>query len=211
VEPTLGRLLSGIAICLLLASSLHGQVSAAEVVSQELREAPQEDSRSWMTRLIDVMDLQPGMTAADVGAGNGRWAAGMARHIGSDGQVFANEIVERLLERIRRTADELGVDNVVPVLGSETDANLPPECCDRMLVRLAYHEFRHEEPMSATMLAALKPGGFLVIIENSGQHSHSIAPALVIQQLSAAGFEFVRQIDGWDDRPSRYLQLFRKP
>jgi ubiquinone/menaquinone biosynthesis C-methylase UbiE len=163
-----------------------------------------------MTRLIDVMDLRPGMSAADIGAGNGQWAARMARHVGSDGQVFATEIVERLLGQIRQTADEFGVDNVVPVLGSETDANLPPECCDRMLVRLAYHEFRYKEPMSATMLEALKPGGLLVIIENSGEHAHSITPELVIEQLSAVGFEFVRQVDGWDDRPTRLLQLYRK-
>jgi ubiquinone/menaquinone biosynthesis C-methylase UbiE len=164
-----------------------------------------------MTRLIDVMDLQPGMTAADIGAGDGRWAARMARHVGSNGQVFATEIVERLLEQVRRTADEFGVNNVVPVLGSETDVNLPPECCDRIVARLSYHEFSHPGPMSATMFDALRPGGLLVIIENSGEHAHSIAPSSLIRQLSAAGFGFVRQVDGWDGRPTRFLQLYRKP
>lgn len=210
-KTTLGWLLLSVGICLLSASGVHGQVSSADAVSRELPGALQEAPRSWMARLIDLMDLQPGMSAADIGAGEGRWAARMARHVGSDGQVFATEIVERLLDEIRETADEFGVDNVVPVLGSETDANLPPECCDRMLARLSYHEFSHPEPMSTTMLEALKPGGLLVIIENSGQHAHSIAPGSVIPQLSAAGFEFVRQVDGWNDRPTRYLQLYRKP
>jgi precorrin-6B methylase 2 len=177
----------------------------------KLPEALREDPWPWMTRLIDVMDLQPGMTAADIGAGTGWWAAGMARHVGSNGRVFANEIGERLLEQIRQTADEFEVDNVALVLGSETAAKLPPECCDRMLVRYTYHEFRHKEPMNATMFAALKPGGLLVIIDDSEERAHNIAPELVIEQLTAAGFEFVRQLDRWNDRPSRFLQLFRRP
>jgi SAM-dependent methyltransferase len=177
----------------------------------ELPEGLGEDPWPWLTRLMDVMDLDPGMTAADIGAGNGWWAAGMARQVGADGRVFANEIAERLLEEIRQTAGEFDVDNVTQVLGSETDAKLPPECCDRMLVRFTYHEFRHKEPMNATMLAALKPGGLLVIIDDTEESGHSIAPELVIEQLTAAGFEFVRQVDRWDDRQSRFLQLFRKP
>jgi hypothetical protein len=38
-----------------------------------------------------------------------------------------------------------------------------------------------------------------------------LAAASVIEQLTTAGFEFVRQEDRWDDVPSRFLQLFRKP
>jgi ubiquinone/menaquinone biosynthesis C-methylase UbiE len=197
-------------LCFLAASGAWGQISSAEAVTGELIEARQEAPRSWMARLIDVMDLQPGMTAADIGAGEGRWAARMARHVGPEGQVFATEIVERLLGEIRRTADELSVDNVVPVLGSETDASLPPGCCDRILARLSYHEFGYPDEMGATMFEALKPGGLLVIIENSGGHAHAIAPRVVIPQLSAAGFEFIHQVDGWDGRSTRYLQLYRK-
>lgn len=200
-----------IAFFLLSLSSAGGQVSSAEAPSREAPAALQEAPRSWMARLIDVMDLQPRMTAADIGAGEGRWAARMAQHVGPEGQVFATEIVERLLGEIRQTANEVGVDNVIPVLGGETDANLPPECCDRILARLSYHEFSHPEEMLATMLEALKPGGLLVIIENSGDHAHSIAPPSVIPQLTAAGFEFVRQIDRWNGRSTRYLQLYRKP
>lgn len=211
------RLRVFVAVLLLSLLSAGAQVSSAEAPSREvpegLQDAPeaqQEAPRSWMGRLIEVMDLQPGMTAADIGAGEGRWAARMARHVGSEGQVFATEIVERLLGEIRRTAAALGVDNVVPVLGSETDASLPPGCCDRILTRLSYHEFRYKEAMLATMFEALKPGGVLVIIENSGEHAHSIAPRYVIPQVSAAGFEFIRQVDGWDGRSTRYLQLYRK-
>ncbi len=177
----------------------------------ELPEALRKDPWPWLTRLIDVMELQPGMTAADIGAGNGWWAAGMARHVGSTGRVFANEITEPLLEQIRQTAEEFEVDNVALVLGSETDAKLPPECCDRLLVRYTYHEFRHKEPMNAAMFEALKPDGLLVIIDDSEELGHNIAPELVIEQLTAAGFEFVRQLDQWNDRPSRFLQLYRRP
>jgi precorrin-6B methylase 2 len=179
--------------------------------SVELPEALLADPWPWMTRLIDVMELEPGMSTADIGAGNGWWAAGMARHVGSTGRVFANEITEPLLGQISQTTEDFGVDNVSLVLGSETDAKLPSECCDRMLVRYTYHEFEHKEPMNTTMFAALKPGGLLVIIDDSEEQYHNIAPELVIEQLTAAGFEFVRQVDRWNDRPTRFLQLFRRP
>jgi ubiquinone/menaquinone biosynthesis C-methylase UbiE len=214
--PGTVRIWLSVGLVLLSASNARGQFTASRVsplegASPEVAEAPQEAPRSWMARLIEVMDLQPGMSAADIGAGEGRWAARMAQHVGPGGQVFATEIVERLLGEIRQTADELGVDNVIPVLGSETDASLPPGCCDRILARLSYHEFTRKEAMLATMFEALKPGGLLVIIENSGEHAHSIAPRVVIPQVSAAGFHFVRQVDGWNDRPTRYLQLYRRP
>lgn len=191
--------------------NLLGQSSSAATAPSAPPNAEQEAPRSWMERLIEVMDLQLGMSAADIGAGEGRWAARMAQHVGSEGQVFATEIVERLLGEIRQTADELGVDNVIPVLGSETEASLPPGCCDRILARLSYHEFTRKEAMLATMFEALKPGGLLVIIENSGEHAHSIAPRTVIPEVSAAGFQFVRQVDGWNGRSTRYLQLYRRP
>ena len=176
-------------------------------VSEELW----EDPWPWATRLADTLQLGPGMVAADVGAGDGAWAAAMAKSVDPHGYVFANEIAPNLLETIRETMEAFGVDNVTPVLGSEIDTGLPPACCDRILLRYVYHELSDSEAMNASTLRALRPGSLIAVIEDKEAPNHNIAPETLIEEMTRAGFEFVSQIDEWDGQPSRYCVLFRKP
>ena len=43
-------------------------------------------------QLVQLMELKPGMTVADVGAGFGAWTMRFSRFIGPNGRVFASDI-----------------------------------------------------------------------------------------------------------------------
>ena len=65
-----------------------------------------------MARLRAVLNLQAGMSVADVGAGGGDLTLALAAEVGSSGRVFSNDIDPGALEQIRRRVDAAGLRNV---------------------------------------------------------------------------------------------------
>jgi len=129
--------------------------------AQPSRDSQRRANREQTAKIIAVMDLQPGMIVADVGAGNGAWSVALAQHVGESGHVYATDIDQDRLDDMRRRIDRDDVGNVTPTLGTSTEPGLPDECCDAILIRAAYHEFTDPEPMLAGLLRALRPGGTL--------------------------------------------------
>jgi ubiquinone/menaquinone biosynthesis C-methylase UbiE len=56
--------------------------------------------------------LGPGMRVLDVGPGSGTYTLAAARRVGADGSVVAIDIEPKIIERVRRRAEEEGVTNL---------------------------------------------------------------------------------------------------
>ena len=162
----------------------------------------QSGDRDQWQRVPDViaaLAIGTGSQVADIGAGNGYFTTHLAGHVGSSGAVFAVEISEGELSRLRRLAEDAGLDNVEVVRGEIDDPGLPKQSLDAALVVDAYHEMTEHDAMLAGMRRALRPGGRLVIIDlvpNDGSasrdrqtDSHRISIDLVEREVRAAGFE----------------------
>ena len=96
-------------------------------------------------RLAGLLQVEPGMTVAEIGAGAGRATTFMANRVGPASKVFSTEIDESQLEDIRRSAAEAGVQNVTTLVGSAREASLPAECCYAIFMVKVYHHFTHTE------------------------------------------------------------------
>jgi ubiquinone/menaquinone biosynthesis C-methylase UbiE len=116
-------------------------------------------------QLVRAMQVQPGMTVADVGTGIGYMLPFLSRAVGPQGKVIAEDIFDDFLASARKHAEEQKLENVTFVKGSETDPNLPEGALDRILVLDAYHHFDYPEKMLAAFHKALKPDGRLVVVE----------------------------------------------
>jgi ubiquinone/menaquinone biosynthesis C-methylase UbiE len=92
-----------------------------------------------IAKLMPLMGLQPGMTAADIGAGEGQMAIPLAQRLGPNGQVFGVEIDPSALRQLRENIRGAGLRNVTAVEGALEQANLPSECCDAIIMTDAYH------------------------------------------------------------------------
>lgn len=68
--------------------------------------------KSYDEKLLDYLDIKPGMIVADVGAGNGDFSIKLAQIVGPEGHVYVNEIKENLIERIDNKKKEQGIDNL---------------------------------------------------------------------------------------------------
>jgi len=174
-------------------------------------------------RVVEALRLGTGMVAADVGAGEGKFTAVLARGVGPSGRVFATEVEQDKLDELkaRMTAD--GIENVSTVLGDQQQTGLPADCCDRILLRLVYHHFAEPKAMQRSLWAALRPGGQIAVIDVPPKKSwprvsgapdrggHGIEAADLLAEMRGAGFELVAHHEQWPAEPDSYCVVFRRP
>jgi len=171
---------------------------------------------------IKVLGLERGHAVAEIGAGDGRFSLRFAEVVGQTGKVFANELSESSLRRIREQAEERGLDTLTAVLGDVDDTKLPDACCDAMMMRMVYHMLTQPEPMARSFFRALKPGGRLLVLEGDPEPGRrnargvpanragmGIDPQIVIDELTEVGFVLSRQIPDWVG--ADYALVFEKP
>lgn len=128
-------------------------------------ERPEREREEQPTKLLKLLDVKAGQVIADVGAGSGYHAVRLAKLVGETGKVYAVDIQQEMLDIITARASKDKISNIETILGIETDPKLPREKIDMILMVDVYHEFSHPYEMMETMVAALKPGGRIVLVE----------------------------------------------
>lgn len=211
VHAMLMRMIAG--LVLLSTFSVYAQ-SPAPTFEQETQ------------HIAKALQLASGMTVADVGAGDGKYSVFLSDTVGTAGRVYATEIEQAKVDAISQTT--AGRDNVTALLGQQDSTGLPEQCCDRILLRRVFHHIHHPEPMLKSMLASLKPGGLIAIIDflprhdlgnqdsTPEDHEHGTSVEKLIERVTASGFELVGQVE---DFPSRiehgkktdFCVVFRRP
>lgn len=167
--------------------------------------------------VLAAMDLKPGMTVAEIGAGTGYFSRRIAPVVappgGPQGKVLAVDIQPEMLDLLREYAAREGVTHIEPVLGTETDPRLPRGGVDRVLLVDVYHELQQPEPMLAHIRESLAPGGRVVLVEyraegDTASHIHE-AHRMSVEQVLAewlpAGFTLVETVE---TLPSQHLFIF---
>lgn len=177
-------------------------------------------SAAEFEQIVQVLQLESGMSVADVGAGDGKWSEKLARYVGETGHVWANEVDENELEEIEARISDQGLHNVTAVLGSEVETGLPDGCCDALLLRLVYHHFKQPAEMRSSLRRALRPGGRIAIIDIEPQSSwrdlpgvperggHGIPVEELVAEMSGDGFTVVGRHDRWNGDEDRYCVVF---
>jgi predicted methyltransferase len=181
-----------------------------------LAQTRQSDERlreEWqkVDQILSAMAVRSGATVADVGAGDGFFTTRLARAVGPDGRVFAVDVEENALTRLRKRLEDEGIRNVFVVKGTASDPRLPERSLDAALIVNAYHEMAQHQQMLSALRSALKPDGKLVIVEpisdarRSGSRAeqtkaHEIAPEFVLADARSAGFRIVGLQDPFTSR-----------
>lgn len=170
--------------------------------------------------LIEVLELNENSVVADVGAGDGQQAFEIAHYIGPAGEVYATELGEDTLERLRSNMQRREIENITVIEGDPSGTNLPEACCESIYMRRVYHHVAEPDSMNRSLFRSLKPGGRLAIMdfEPSGEEgapgerdvgrSHGITTETLIEELTAAGFE---QFSDVEFSGRYYYLLFEKP
>ena len=189
------------------------------LVRKELPDAPPL-TQSWARETFQALDVREGSVVADVASGTGDLTVLLAHVVGPSGRVFAVDIDEGAVGRLRDRVTKQALSNVEVILGQAHDPRLPVDEVDAVLIVQSYHEMTQYDSMLRRISTALKPGGRLVIVDTSptqaGQprssqvREHQIAPQLVEDDLRAAGFEISERRDEFVD-PRQWIIVARMP
>ncbi len=109
-------------------------------------------------RHLTDLGVETGWHCLEVGAGGGSVARWLAARVGEDGRVVATDVDTRWLETVR--ALNITVDR--HDIGQDP---LPEAAFDLVHARLVLQHVRDREAALARMVAALKPGGWILIEE----------------------------------------------
>lgn len=163
-------------------------------------EREEREDEEQPNELIRLLDLKPGQTVADIGAGSGYFSWRMARQVGPAGRVFANDIQPEMLAILRTNMSVRQITNVVAVQGSITNVNLPATSLDLALLVDVYHECDHPLEVIASLCDALKDGGRLVLVEYRGEDRwipikplHKMTAEQVAREMAIHPLELVFQ------------------
>ena len=164
--------------------------------------------------VLAALDLKPGMSVADIGAGTGYYAWRMARSVGVGGTVYAVDIQPEMIALLEQQVARRGVTNVRALPGTLTDPRLPAGALDLVLMVDVYHEFEFPYEMLAALTRALKPGGRLVFVEFRGNDPavpikplHTMTVDQVRREAAQHPLEWVRTVS---NLPWQHVVVFRR-
>jgi ubiquinone/menaquinone biosynthesis C-methylase UbiE len=185
-------------------------VEGADWLDRAERENEEEPDHA-----IDVLKIAKGSTVADIGAGSGYMTVKLARKVGPDGKVFANDIQQGMLDLLNKRMARTKITNVSAVLGTQDDPRLPLDAVDLVLMVDVYHELSQPQLMLRHIKASLKPNGRLVLLEYrkedpnipiKPEHKMSVAEAKL--EVEAEGFKLTKTNE---DLPRQHILIFTKP
>jgi predicted methyltransferase len=131
-----------------------------------LLEAP--DRAAWQKpdEIMDAIHVAEGSKVADIGAGAGWFTIRLARRVGPNGRVYAEDVQRLMIEAIKRRVSREALQNVETRLGSGSDPNLPAARLNAVLMVDSYQEVDVElrVPLLRNLAKTLKPGGLIGIV-----------------------------------------------
>ena len=164
----------------------------AEIVAPQWALEKERDAADEAGQVARLLDVQPGQTVADVGAGNGYYVFRFAKRVGPGGRVLAEDITPSYLADLQRRVAASGETTITVVKGEAHDPRLPPASVDRAVLVHMYHEIDQPFGLLWNLAAAMKPGGRVGIVDaNDIPSKHGTPPKLLRCELSAVGYREV--------------------
>jgi SAM-dependent methyltransferase len=165
-----------------------------------LLEAPDRDLWQRPDQIMDAMGIADASVVADIGAGSGWFTIRLARRVGPQGLVYAEDVQKEMINAILRRVGREGFSNVKAVLGLKNDPRLPASSLDAVLIVDAYHEIEDRVTMLSNLAKALKPQGRLGIVDfrldGTGPGpapEERVSPDVVVNDAKKAGLKLLRQ------------------
>jgi ubiquinone/menaquinone biosynthesis C-methylase UbiE len=164
-------------------------------------ESPGREDRLQINRVMDLLGIEPGKSAADIGAGSGWFTVRAAQRVGASGQVYAVDInpeaIQYINDRVKiARIDNEQLQNVKAILSKPDDPLLPGNSIDAVLMLKTYHEIARPVTLLRNLRPALRPGAKLGIIDRNGNgEDHGIGKEVVIREAKEAGYTLLDQYD----------------
>jgi ubiquinone/menaquinone biosynthesis C-methylase UbiE len=162
-------------------------------------------------KVMDAIGLKPGMIAAEIGAGRGRYVMQLAHRVGKTGKVYAEDINAGALRHLEERCAGWEIENVETVLGDVLDPKLPEGSLDLIFIISSYHHFDDPVELLRKARPALKKTGVLAIgewVRREGESGEGTSPETMEAQMKAAGYR-LDQTETFLEKNRLYIYIFR--
>lgn len=174
----------------------HGRLFKAEDLG--ILEGPDREVWQRPDQIMDALGIAEGSEVAEIGAASGWFTIRLARRVGPNGFVYAEDIQQQMIEVIDRRLRRENIRNVKPVLGDADDPKLPANKLDAILIADAYHEMEQPVALLRNAALSLKPDGRIGIVDFNlvgggpgPPMDERLDPERVIREANAAGLVLV--------------------
>ncbi len=174
---------------------------------------PARDAWQKPEEVVRAMNLSPGMSVADIGAGTGYFLPHLARAVGPSGKVVGVDIEPDMVRYMNDRASRDHLPNVHAVLARPDDPGLPERSVDRILIVDTWHHIQNRETYAARLARTITDDGMIFIVDFTLQSSHGpprqhrLPPDVVIEELRRGGLD-AQMIDV--PLPDQYVVVARK-
>jgi len=192
--------------------------------SDESRSTKPTNRAESVRAIVSHLGLGEGSVIADIGAGGGKDTWVFAEIVGETGTVFAEEIVESKVKSLKSEADKKGFGQVRAVLGRSDDPCLPANSVDLVYLNHVYHHIAKPREMLRGFWRALKPGGYLAIVDRRlgtlrdwvprhvrEKKHHWIAETTVVREAREEGFAFAECAEQCWYEKDHFVLVFQRP
>ena len=177
----------------------HGSLFPPEDLG--LLEGPDRDAWQEPELIMDALSIADGAVVADVGAGGGWFTVRLAQRVGPNGLVYAEDIQPQMIESINRRVSRAGLANVQTIIGTPSNPMIPAPI-DALLMVEVYGQLEDPVTLLRNVLARLKPGGRVGIVEyrldggGPGPPTEErVEPETIIRDAEAAGLRLQSRND----------------
>ncbi len=151
-------------------------------------------------RIIEILNIRPGLVLGEVGAGRGRVTVHVAATVGEKGKVYANDINSTALAYLKDRCRRDGLTNVETILGLPDDAKLPKNSLDMVYMTWVYHHVDQPSALLRSILPSLKPWGLVALVEPTPEATEDsrrrLTRELVAKEAAAGGFSLDAMLEG---------------
>jgi len=164
----------------------------SKIISTQWSTEELRDQQGEAQSVMDEAGVAPGMTVADIGAGEGYYTVRLAARVGAKGRVLAQDIDSGALARLGTRVEHERLGAVSIVHGAPDDPRLPARSFDRVFMIHMYHEIAEPYAFLWRLWPALKPGGSVIVVDaERPTDQHGTPTALLICEFETAGFRLV--------------------
>lgn len=168
----------------------------AKVVSTEFSNEDARDQRGEAQVVMDLANMRPGMTVADIGAGEGYYTVRLAERVGNEGRVLAQDISRDALDRLGRRVERERLENISIKFGEIDNPQLPADSFDRIFMVHMYHEVTEPYAFLWNMWPALNAGGQIIVVESETPVGrHGLPHTLLFCEFEAIGYVLIEYVE----------------